>query len=184
MDDETQLARHRRARIDRSEILDCLERCTHGIDRMDRELARSAYHDGAINVHGDVSMTVDVFIDWAFAQHADQVLHQHHITNYRLDLEGDAAHSETYYLFAGRYSEQHDALVIAGGRYIDRFERRDARWAIAARVCTLDWLTRPASIGRDEPGDADALIEPFTIANDAAGVSSLHPLAVRHERQR
>jgi hypothetical protein len=27
----------------------------------------------------------------------------------------------------------------SGGRYIDRLEKRDGRWAIAARVCVRDW---------------------------------------------
>ena len=182
MDEDKQRARHRRVRIDRSEILDCLERCTDGMDRLDRELARSAYYDG-ITVHGDLVMTVDNFIDWAFENYADQVLHQHHITNYRLDLEGDTAHSETYYLFSGRYSKQDEALAVAGGRFVDRFDRRDGKWAIAARECTLDWMTRPVSFARGKPVDADALIEPFTFGLDESDVSSQHSLAMRDERQ-
>lgn len=30
-------------------------------------------------------------------------------------------------------------LVMNGGRYLDRFERRDGKWAIAYRVCLRDW---------------------------------------------
>jgi hypothetical protein len=30
-------------------------------------------------------------------------------------------------------------LSMGGGRYLDRFEKRDGRWAIAARVCVRDW---------------------------------------------
>ena len=36
---------------DGAEILDCLQRYARGIDRLDRELLRSAYHDGAIDDH-------------------------------------------------------------------------------------------------------------------------------------
>jgi hypothetical protein len=30
-------------------------------------------------------------------------------------------------------------MAMSGGRYIDRLEKRDGRWAIAARVCVRDW---------------------------------------------
>jgi hypothetical protein len=30
-------------------------------------------------------------------------------------------------------------LAASGGRYVDRLEKRDGRWAIAARVCVRDW---------------------------------------------
>ncbi len=29
--------------------------------------------------------------------------------------------------------------MVLGLRYVDRFERRDGRWLIAARVCAFDW---------------------------------------------
>ena len=33
---------------------------------------------------------------------------------------------------------------LTGGRYVDRFERRDGRWRIAERTFVLDWMrTRP-----------------------------------------
>ena len=36
---------------DRAEILDCMHRYARGMDRLDRTLLRSAYHDGAIDDH-------------------------------------------------------------------------------------------------------------------------------------
>jgi hypothetical protein len=30
-------------------------------------------------------------------------------------------------------------MAMSGGRYIDRLEKRDGRWAIATRVCVRDW---------------------------------------------
>lgn len=38
-------------RLDRAEIQDCLTRYVRGMDRLDRELARSAFHEGAIDDH-------------------------------------------------------------------------------------------------------------------------------------
>lgn len=34
-------------------------------------------------------------------------------------------------------------LVMAGGCYIDRLERRDGHWAIAARKVVKDWWGQP-----------------------------------------
>lgn len=36
---------------DRAEIHDCMQRYARGIDRKDRALLRSAYHDGAVDDH-------------------------------------------------------------------------------------------------------------------------------------
>lgn len=66
--------------VDRSEILECLHRYARGIDRHDREMVRSAYHDNAIDVHGSQAFTVENFIDWAFAYHEQQLHHQHYLT--------------------------------------------------------------------------------------------------------
>ena len=58
---------------------------------------------------------------------------QHHLTNMAVELDGDTAHGETYYTFWGINKEGPPTLAF--GRYIDRFEKRDGRWAIAHRVC-------------------------------------------------
>ena len=89
------------ALLDRAEILDCIHRYTRGMDRLDRELVRSAYHDGAIDEHGGFVGPVGDFLDWAFAYHARQVRHQHYVTNSSVELDGDAAHAETYYAAFG-----------------------------------------------------------------------------------
>jgi hypothetical protein len=56
-----------------------------------------------------------------------------------LDLNGDEAHGETYYMFWG--DNKVGAPTLAFGRYIDRFEKRDGRWAIARRVCMTEHTT-------------------------------------------
>jgi hypothetical protein len=165
--------------VDRAEILECLHRYTRGMDRMDRELARSAYHDDAIDVHRDLVMTADELVDWAFAYHAEQSGHQHIITNHTIELDGDTAHGETYYVFVGTFPDRETPMTVAGGRYLDRFERRDGRWAIAARVCTLEWVTRPLSKQRGAPVDDSALVEPFTVSRDRTDVSYQRPMTLR-----
>ena len=57
--------------------------------------------------------------------------------NHSCDIDGDTAHTETYYLFVGRNRDQSN--WIAGGRYIDRLERRDQQWKIVLRTNAIEW---------------------------------------------
>jgi SnoaL-like domain len=160
--------------LDRTEILDCIHRYARGMDRLDRELARSAYHDGAIDEHGGFVGPVDGFLDWAFAYHAQQVRHQHYVTNHSVELNGDHAHAETYYVFIGTDRKPEAPLVVVGGRYIDRFERREGRWGIAARVCLVEWASELAS--GLTPAAVDFIAMIGTVARDRSDTSYQRPL--------
>jgi hypothetical protein len=164
------------AMLDRSEILDCIHRYCRGMDRLDRDLARSAYHDDAIDDHVAYSGPVDGFLDWAFAYHDSQIRHQHYVTNHSVEVDGDLAHAETYYLFVGTVRDDAAPLTVTGGRYIDRFERRDGRWAIAARTCLVEWMTEaPSLLGAPAREFAAAFA---TIARDPSDASYDRPLIV------
>ena len=130
---------------DRAEIHDCMLRYARGIDRKDRALLRSAYHDGAVDDHVGFVGVVDDFIDWALAYHATQTRYQHYLLNHTADIDGDEAHAETYYLFVGTDRQPADHMTISGGRYVDRLERRGGRWAIADRVCVVEFNTESQS---------------------------------------
>ena len=55
--------RDRVARLeDREEIRECMMRYARGMDRRDREVLRSAYHDGAVDDHVGFIGEVDDFI--------------------------------------------------------------------------------------------------------------------------
>jgi len=124
---------------DRQDIHDCLTRYCRAVDRLDRDLLMSVYHDDAIDDHGLFFGSGAAFVDWVLPFHARlQTSTQHVITNHTCDLDGDVAHTETYFLFAGM-NRDGPPFTLAGGRYIDRFERRDGRWAIALRKCVNDW---------------------------------------------
>jgi hypothetical protein len=120
--------------LDRSQIIDCLHRYTRGIDRHDAELVRSAYHEDAIDDHGVFLGTRDAFIDWVFEFHAQHVRHQHFVSNITIDLDGDVAHTETYYFVVLQFRDDDTPMEISTGRYVDRMERRDGTWRIAARL--------------------------------------------------
>src|SRR3546814_7008345 len=67
---------------------------------------------------------------------------QHIITNHSCELDGNIAHAETYWLFAALDRNGRN-LTIGGGRYVDRMEKRDGEWRIAARKCVPDWGGQP-----------------------------------------
>lgn len=124
---------------DRQAIHDCLMNYSRGVDRLDRDLLLSVYHEDAIDDHGVFVGTRDEFVDWVIPMHTKTHLsHQHCILNYTCNLDGSVAHTESYYMFIG-LNRQGKPLTMGGGRYLDRFEKRDGRWAIAARVCVRDW---------------------------------------------
>jgi len=135
---------------DLAEIRDCMMRYARGMDRRDRTLLRSAYHDGAVDDHVGFVGEVDDFIEWAFAYHSTQTRYQHYMLNHTAEVNGDEAHAETYYFFVGTDREPPNHLTLAGGRYVDRLERRDGRWAIVDRVCVAEWNVESTSLITEE----------------------------------
>ena len=130
--------------LDRQDISDCLTRFSRGMDRFDREIFLSAFHDDAVIAAGPfVGSAADCW-DWAIPMHRDgQVLTHHSLLNNTTDIVGDTAHSETYYQFVARNHPWEEGggetVMLAGGRYIDRLERRDGAWRIALRTNIIEW---------------------------------------------
>ncbi len=138
MDDE--LARM----LDERAIHRALTDYCRGIDRGDAELVASAYHDDATDDHGRFKGLGTDFATYATeALNAHARATHHAIANCTIDFDGaDTAHVETYVLATHRVgTDAAERLERFGGRYVDRFERRDGRWAIADRVCVHDWDT-------------------------------------------
>jgi hypothetical protein len=123
----------------RQDILQCVYRYSRGVDRLDRAMLVSAYHPDAIDDHGIFVGTAEEFADYFFAFHEKRQFSTHHVIgNHVCEVTGDTAHAETYYLYLS--NNQYDPPVsMAAGRYIDRFECRGGRWAIAARKCVIEW---------------------------------------------
>ena len=135
--DPDQLARFK-CLLDRQEICDCLTRFSRGMDRFDRDLFLSAFHpDAEIAAADFVGGPADLY-EWAHNMHEQgQIVTQHNLLNNTCDIDGDTAHSETYYLFAARNLDESN--WIAGGRYFDRLECRDGQWRIMLRTNVIEW---------------------------------------------
>ena len=124
--------------IDRQDILDCLTRFSRGLDRFDRELFLTAFHPDATIAAGSFVGGPITLYDWSSDMHEQgQIATQHDLLNHSCEINGDTAHTETYYMFAARNRDESN--WIAGGRYIDRLERRDGAWRIATRTTTIEW---------------------------------------------
>lgn len=176
MTSDSELTAQVRQLTDRAEIHECMMRYARGMDRRDRDLLRSAYHDGAVDDHVGFVGEVDEFMDWAFAYHATQTRYQHYLLNHTAELAGDTAHAETYYLFVGTDREPANHMTSSGGRYVDRLERRDGRWAIVARVCVVEWITESTSSITEE---VIGMLSPLqTPTKDRTDPSYARPLVV------
>jgi ketosteroid isomerase-like protein len=138
---------------DREEIRSVLALFCRAVDRRDRELLRSLYHPDATDDHLVVSGPVDVFIDWAMGALSGATVTEHNLGTVIIALDGDVAYVESYYeLLRGESAEDvedGEYLVMSGGRYVDRFERRnDGPWLIANRVLMREWWRRDLIVGQ------------------------------------
>lgn len=127
---------------DREAIRECLYRYARGVDRLDEEMIRSAYWPDAIDDHLNFVGTVDQFVDMAFPlmRRMDQAIHM--IGNILIDMRGDEADVESYFWGIQRITGEGGTKqdVIAAGRYLDRFARRQDEWRIARRMVMTDWF--------------------------------------------
>jgi hypothetical protein len=126
--------------MDRQEICDVLARYCRAIDRRDKALLAQAYWPDAIDDHATFRGTPAEFIEYAFAHTADMIT-SHMIANIIIDFDGPTrAFSECYFAAYHNFptgAGRMDRTV--GGRYLDHFEKRDARWAISRRTLCIDW---------------------------------------------
>jgi hypothetical protein len=143
--------------VHRQEILDCLVRFSRGMDRFDRELFLSAFHSDAVIAAGEfVGGPLELY-EWASRLHEQgQASTHHNLLNHTCELDGEVAHTETYYLFVGRNRD--DTNWMAGGRYVDRLERRGGAWRIAVRTNAIEWS-----------GMVPSMAIPFADVPDIAG---------------
>jgi hypothetical protein len=128
---------------DRDEIVEVLNRYCRGVDRRKWELMRSAFHDDALDEHGEVNGTADDLVEWTRIRHERVLQSMHSITNVSvLAAKGDQAWIECYctvHQVMSRGDDRPPAHLSIGCRYIDLFERRDD-WRIARRHVRYDWV--------------------------------------------
>ena len=129
----------------KQEIRDGLSRYCRGLDRMDKEMAYNVWHEDGTALYYDMfEGTGYGFVDWVWEAHVPMQCHSHQITNVLTKVDTDTAVSEAYvtvvlWTLADVNGKQME--TVARGRYLDRWSKREGRWAIDHREHVLDMRT-------------------------------------------
>jgi hypothetical protein len=146
----------------RAEITEVVIRYCRAIDRCDEALLLSCFHPDARHRHGAFDG-----LSRDFCAHALQLVRRIEFSHHQLgpvsiELAGDIAFTETYFTSLHRYGASAPPPGrpfedrFSGGRYVDRFERRDGVWKIAERRGISEWMRFEAG---DDRGFYDAPAE-------------------------
>src|SRR5580698_753031 len=129
-------------RADREVITDLIYRYCRSVDRLDIPLGHSIWHDDAVADYG-----ADVYqgngrgvIDHICAQHLHTLHHSHQVSNILIELDGERAASESYVTASLRVRRGAKLMqMTVWSRYIDRWSRREGRWALDHRLTVRDF---------------------------------------------
>ncbi len=140
---------------DKLEITEVVARLARAIDRCDEDFLRDCFHPDATDDHGTFKGTAEDFIAWVIPVLKTMKRTQHMIGQSLVELNGDSAASESYFVaYHTIGTPDGDIFMVAAGRYLDRFERRDGVWKISHRHAVYDWnRVGPSTDGwdRDDP---------------------------------
>jgi len=157
------------ALLDRAEITALVHSYCNAADRHDHDKMRALYHDDATDDHGAFfkGLAMD-FIDQLPAIQEPMLILHHNVTTVNIALDGDYAEGEVYVLaFHQVRTDDQPVDLLIGGRYFDKYERREGVWKFLHRAVVADWATfndpstvclrhpmiEGAHIGRPGPGD-------------------------------
>jgi hypothetical protein len=139
---------------DKQAITEVIYTYARGLDRMDKDMTLSCWHEGGTDNHGALfNGTAEEFVTWLWPIHAAMELTQHTINNILIELDGDRAGTEAYYtVYLRTKTDDGFTDIVGGGRYCDTFERIDGRWAIRHRESIGEWV-QTIEVGAVDTGD-------------------------------
>lgn len=149
------LERQLEALLDKQAITELVYAYCNAADRHDFDKMRALYHDDAIDEHGKFAKgPAKEFLDKLPQIQAPMAILHHNVTTVNLKLAGDRAEGEIY-LIAMHQVRDGGALydVLIGGRYFDKYEKRDGVWKFSHRSIVADWAypANPSKIDLDHP---------------------------------
>jgi hypothetical protein len=136
-----------------------LRKLVHGycraVDRGDDAQLRSLYHHDADDDHGGFSTgSADDFFEALTAARPYLRSMQHNVTTVNFAIDGNRAEGEVYTIATHTFVVvDRDVDVIVGGRYLDRYEKRDGTWKFTERKIVTDWahVNDPSSADLSHP---------------------------------
>jgi SnoaL-like domain len=134
----------------KQEIYEVILKYCRGLDRLDLDLVRAAYHPGGIDNHTGFSGTIEEFIAWTSGTRLNTFQGTMHIIgNHLAEINGDRAVSETYgtAVHWGEPADDPKRNYTSGFRYVDKMQRRDGTWGIVERWAIREWTQ--SNVGRD-----------------------------------
>lgn len=125
--------------LDKQALHELVMRYCRCVDRRDFAQARTLYHDDAIEDRAPLFYgSPDQFVAWLGEVTPQFELTAHRIFNTLFVVEGDRAEGEIYAEAYHRTGGPEGHEMTVGGRYLDRYERRDGCWKFIYRTSTVD----------------------------------------------
>ena len=138
----------------RAEIAEVAMRYCRAFDRRDEAMLRSCFHPDATHEHGAFDGPSSDFCTLGLEMVAKLALTHHQLGQISIELDGERAFMESYFTSYHRFGaepppggEPHEDRIL-GGRYVDRFERREGVWRIARRQGVNEWMRYEAASDR------------------------------------
>lgn len=123
-------------------IRECVHRIDRGIDRIDPDILRTAFHsDAQVQWLSPEPVPVNEWLQNAGKIREMTRQAQHLIGNILIELNGETANVESYELarHLTRMGDEWKDLIYSA-RYLDKFSRRDGAWKIDFRIKIMDWM--------------------------------------------
>jgi ketosteroid isomerase-like protein len=147
--------------IDEFQLRKLVHAYCRAVDRGDLATLRELYHHDAVDAHGAFSTgTVDDFLGELAAARPYIRSMQHNITTVNFAIDGTSAEGEIYTIATHTFGAgDRDVDVVVGGRYLDKYEKRDGTWKIVERTIVTDWahVNDPSLVDLSHPITRDTL---------------------------
>ncbi len=148
--------------MDKRTITEQIVRYCRALNRCDKELMMSIFHDDAIYEHGPYQGDFKEFSSYAMSLLEKLDCTHHQVGNILVDLiDSDNALAESYWTAFHNIGVEVDPApafpdhevgvaenIIMGGRYVDHFERRNGEWKITHRYDLYEWASWAAASER------------------------------------